>query len=147
MAQGQPPGDPPPSPHGHTIEQIAEALRNHNGIVSTAAKALKVSRQAIDRRISNSATLKAVVIEARSDVVDLAETKLIELIQAGDVRAILFTLRTLGRDRGWAETVDVNVLIEREREKVRDDAIDRGLDPNQAVAEFERIVAENRRRQ
>lgn len=37
--------------------------------------------------------------------VDLAEMKLMELIEAGNTRAIIYALRTQGRDRGWGNGV------------------------------------------
>lgn len=38
---------------------------------------------------------------------DLAESKLLQGVNDGDMRAILFTLETLGKERGWTKRTEV----------------------------------------
>ena len=63
--------------------------------------------------------MEAVRIEARSAIVDLAEKTIVEAMKAGNLNAALYTVKTLGRNRGWNEsaTLNVNVMSESEKEK------------------------------
>ena len=52
--------------------------------------------------------LKQLLVDERDKIVDLAELKNAELVQAGDKDAIKFTLTTLGKRRGYTTQQDVN---------------------------------------
>lgn len=92
-----------------TIEQIEHALRQANGNVSHAARELGVTRWALGQRISRSEHLKQVVTEAREEMVDIAETALRKQIEQGNIAAIIFALKTIGRPRGYVERTEHEV--------------------------------------
>ena len=81
-------------------KKIADALRAEYGNVTATAKALGYCTMTVRRRVNASENLKQVWIESREDVVDIAESKRMELIQAGDWKAIEHALRTWGSSRG-----------------------------------------------
>jgi hypothetical protein len=100
----------------YTAEQVAEALKASAGIQAAAARRLGCGRDTVaaarrlgcDRNtignyIKRYATVRQALEEARDTTIDLAESKLIEKVQAGEWPAIAFTLKTVGRHRGYVE--------------------------------------------
>lgn len=86
-----------------TLEQIKEALEKNNGAVVSAAHSLGIGKTWLYRKINNSKVLQDHLAEIRNDIVDLAECKLREKIEAGDITAIIYTLRSMGKRRGWSQ--------------------------------------------
>lgn len=108
------------TPHGKPVvadDVVAEALATAGGRVSEAARKLGYSKSALYERIAASGTLKRAVELAREEIVDEAEASLRALIKAGDPQAVIFTLRTIGKKRGYiineapAVTVNTNVGV------------------------------------
>ena len=94
-----------------SLRKCALALRKYNGRVSTAAKELGMSFQGLYERIRKNERLQKELQAARDDITDLAEEKLRENIEANDTQAIIFALRCLGKDRGYADKPDVAIGI------------------------------------
>jgi predicted transcriptional regulator len=101
----------PPRPKtakkGVTIEALERALRKAGGLYADAARLLGLSRQTVRDRVEGSARLKAVVAEAREELLDIAESKLVSAIKKGNLGAICFFLRTQGRNRGYVERNEI----------------------------------------
>jgi hypothetical protein len=104
----------------HTVEEYARALREARGLVSQAAANLGVSRQAVTQRMSKHPTLQQARDEAREGMIDDAESALYTAIAERESWAVLFYLKTQGRDRGYVErseehravTGDIRIRIE-----------------------------------
>ena len=90
-----------------TEDQVAEALRSAGGIRSDAAALLKCSPSTIKRYIDRSEALATIAREVVEEVVDLAESKLVDAINDGNLTAIMFYLKTKGKDRGYSERHEV----------------------------------------
>ena len=86
-----------------TDKDIVDALRDGMGIVTQAARKLKMQRTYIHKRIRDSPELKEALEDIREENIDLAESKLFEMIQKGDKIAIIFFLKCMGKKRGWVE--------------------------------------------
>lgn len=86
-----------------TVEQIVNALEKKAGNITEAANALKVTRQALYKRISEDETLQEALVAAREALVDMAESEARKQIKRGNTAIIIFTLKTLGRNRGYVE--------------------------------------------
>jgi len=84
-------------------KRIAEALRKTHGNFMLTAQILKCSRVAVWKRVKESKELQEIVEEEREGVVDIAESALQRAVLNGEAWAIQFTLRNLGRDRGYFE--------------------------------------------
>lgn len=91
-----------------TVKQVAKALEATGGNVSEAARALGVHRTTVHRKIKSSETLQEIVTDARESLVDLAEGKIKSEIKKGNITAIIFTLKTQGKERGWVERHEVS---------------------------------------
>ena len=91
----------------YSEERVIEALQESRGIVSAAARRLGMTRRNLTRRVKDSEKLKEVRDDARNEFCDLAESKLVENVEAGNVPSVLFALKCLGKDRGYVERAEV----------------------------------------
>ena len=86
----------------YTKDQVAEALREGNGILSVAAQILGCHRNTIYNYLEDDPELKDIVEERRETLVDEAEQVLLKKVKEEDIRCVMFVLRTLGRHRGYS---------------------------------------------
>lgn len=87
----------------HTADEYATALRESRGLVSVAARRLGVNRSSVHRAIHNYTSVAEALEDAREATLDLAEGKLWEAVNDGNVDAIKFLLKTIGKGRGYIE--------------------------------------------
>lgn len=86
-----------------TIDQCEQALRASGGFITHAAAKLGVATSTLSERVSKSERLKRVVAETKAEHLDLAESKLIEAMKAGEAWAVCFYLKCQGKERGYIE--------------------------------------------
>jgi predicted transcriptional regulator len=91
-----------------TAEQMATALKNNRGFVSAAARTLGCTPQTVRNYIKRYATVAIARDEAREEMLDVAEANLYKKITSGDTTAIIFTLKTVGKERGYIERQEVS---------------------------------------
>ncbi len=90
----------------YTVAQVAKALRESDGRVSGTAAALKCSRTAVYGYLERYEALAEVTQEARENALDVAEDKLMKLVRAENLTAIIFYLKTQGKQRGYIERAE-----------------------------------------
>lgn len=90
-----------------TTEMIETMLKATAGNVSLAAEKLGVSRMTLYRKINASERLQITLDAEREKLVDMAETALRALILEKNVAAIIFTLKTQGKKRGYIERQEI----------------------------------------
>jgi hypothetical protein len=88
-------------------EMIA-AIQEAHGLVLVAATRLGCSTSTIYRRADRFASVRDALQSAREEIVDLAEAKLYQAVQAGEAWAVTLVLRTLGRRRGYVERQELS---------------------------------------
>ncbi len=93
-----------------TPEQVITAIEKAHGKVLFASKLLKCSRQTIMNYVENYPGVKAALVEARENMLDTAEDKLFKAISKGNMTAILFYLKTQGKQRGYIERQEMTGL-------------------------------------
>ena len=91
----------------YTANQIIDALKEKHGNMSASARFLGCSRNTISRYIDTYPTVKAVYDEERETLIDFAENQLFKQVQEGNITAIIFTLKTIGKSRGYVERQEV----------------------------------------
>jgi len=91
----------------YSEKQIAKVLTECRGMVYVAAQKLDCSPNTLKARLEKSAALQAVQEQAKGYLVDTAELKLAQAIQAGDLGAIKFYLQTQARDRGYVARTEL----------------------------------------
>jgi len=93
--------------NGITAAQAIEAAKNSKGFVTVIAKTLGVSASYVYRLQDKYPTFKQAILEERENNKDIAETKLFDLINEKNPTAIIFYLKTQGKDRGYVERQEV----------------------------------------
>lgn len=88
-------------------EEITVLLTKHFGNISHVARLLGVDRSTLHLRINKSAKLQQIVMDARERMVDDAESALHAAILQRDGWAVCFTLKTIGRTRGYIEKQEI----------------------------------------
>jgi len=123
--RGRPPkrGDPPPGwkQPGHPgvfvesyeVGEIAEALLKCAGILSNAAEELGCKRATLVKYLERHPDLAKVRDHAREVTLDLAESKLVDKIKKGNLGAIIFFLKTQGKQRGYVERQQLQAIPSR----------------------------------
>jgi hypothetical protein len=87
----------------YTDDEMCKALTSFNGMVYLAAKHLGCAPSAIYRRMEKSARVREVVDNSRGELLDVAETALKAAVTAKEGWAVCFTLKTIGKNRGYVE--------------------------------------------
>ncbi len=84
-------------------EKIKTALKATHGNYMLAAKMIGCSRALIWSRVKASPELQNLVNDERAGFVDIAEGALYTATLDGEAWAVQFTLRNLGKERGYVE--------------------------------------------
>jgi len=87
------------------------AIDKQGGLITYIANSMGFSRQAIHKAIKRF-KLEDKLQEARDKVLDLAESKLIEEIQNGNLLAIIFYLKTIGKKRGYIQKQELEADVQ-----------------------------------
>lgn len=92
------------------VDDIEMLIIQHNGNISAVARQLGYkSRGLLYRRINESSTLQAAVIDARETFVDEVESALFNEALDGNVTAQIFIMKAhpAAKRRGWGERQEV----------------------------------------
>lgn len=92
----------------YTVKQVGDALRASAGVRSIAAKKLGCAPTTVSEYIKRHEDLEDLTEEIVQGTIDLAEASLIKHIGDGNLTAIIFYLKTKGRDRGYAERYEMS---------------------------------------
>jgi hypothetical protein len=87
----------------HSVTEIKKALIHAHGFRSIAAALLGMTQRGLNERISQTAELREIADDLNEELLDHAENRLFERIEANDLTAIKFYLRCKGKKRGWSE--------------------------------------------
>jgi transposase-like protein len=96
----------------YTKEQkqaILATYRETLGNLSATCRAHKVSRSTFGEWCKKDPEFAAEVEEVKEEFLDFAEECLVERMRAGDTTAIIFALKSKGKQRGWGEKSEMQV--------------------------------------
>jgi hypothetical protein len=82
--------------------QIIAALEATQGLIYQAARKVGCHADTIYHRARSSPAIREALEEERSKLADMAESKLYAAALQGRPWAVMFVLRTLGKDRGYS---------------------------------------------
>jgi len=88
--------------HDITPQKVNAMIAKERGLLTQVCRSLKIPRTTLTRYIEKHEECLDALETARDAMGDLAERKLYEAIEAGDVRCILFYLSTVQRHRGYS---------------------------------------------
>ena len=97
-------------PSSYKSEDIIAALQRAKGLVGLAADELKCDRKTIYNHINKSAAVRAALESVRGRNLDIAENKLLEAIDRGELAAITYYLSRIGRERGYGDRNELTGL-------------------------------------
>ena len=92
----------------YTTEQIIKALQETNGMVYIAARRLGCTPQTIHNHANKTKAVRDAIEDSRGEVIDAAELKLKQAVMNGESWAVAFTLKTIGKTRGYVERQEVS---------------------------------------
>lgn len=101
-----------------TDDMIIEALKATGGIKTAAVALIKkntgisMDRTTINLRLKKNAKIQEAIAEAEESVLDLAQGSLVKAIKNGNITAIIFYLKTKGKDRGFVEKHEIDSKTE-----------------------------------
>ena len=87
----------------YTPDEVIRAIRETRGTLYLAARNLGCHPNTIRNYLRRYAAVRDAMETERGEAVDAAELALRQAVLQGKPWAIQFTLRTLGRDRGYIE--------------------------------------------
>lgn len=91
----------------HNKKAILKALENTLGVVQPACKITGVSRTQFYHWLKTDAEFKSEVEDIRNIALDFAESQLHGQMKDGNVSAIIFYLKTQGKNRGYVERQEI----------------------------------------
>lgn len=93
------------------FEKVAEVYAKKAGNVSSTCLSLGIDRNTFMNWRSKYPELNQALNEVEESLIDFSESKLLEQIQDGNLTAIIFHLKTKGKNRGYVERVENDVSI------------------------------------
>ena len=94
--------------HRISNTKLEELIVQHKGFVPRICKSAGISRQAFYRRLENYPKLKEKLDASRDEIIDFAESKLIELINEKHYPSIRFYLETQGKHKGYVVKQEID---------------------------------------
>jgi len=100
--------------HEITVNQCAflSEMENNYGNISAACKKIGFTRAAYYKWIAQNPYFKACAKEVEEAQIDRVESKLLKMIDEGNVMGTMFYLKTKGRKRGYVEKVEIDNKLE-----------------------------------
>lgn len=123
----------------YTAQQVIDALKATRGMVYLTAKRLQCNPQTVMNYCKKFPSVAQAKEDARGELLDVAEVKLWMAVQRDEAWAIAFALRTLGRNRGFGDQVNLQIQIQAVAQKV---AAEFGLTAAEVLAEARLLLAE-----
>jgi len=88
---------------------LLSALEQSMGVVSTACETLNISRTNHYKWMKESPEYKQNYDDLSNKALDFAETQLMKMIGKGNTSAVIFFLKTKGKERGYIERQEFKV--------------------------------------
>ena len=85
------------------LRKFSEAVWRHGGNMTEVAAFFGVSRSLVVNRWMKAKPYKQIVSDIKEAILDYAEDALDDQIMNGNILAVMFKLKTLGKSRGYIE--------------------------------------------
>lgn len=92
------------------LKRFVKACKNSGGIITVIATRLQVTRQTVYDFIKNEPATQKYLYDAREEVIDMAEGKLLASINSGEIESAKWFLARKGRHRGYIANPEVQVI-------------------------------------
>lgn len=121
----------------YKAQDVADAITKSKGMITYAAKMLGCNRSTVHSYVNNFEVCREAVSDARAGMLDNAELQLANQIQDGNITAIIFYLKTIGKHRGYIERHDIGLAISPDTLKLANEL---GISESDIVREFEALI-------
>ena len=121
----------------YKAQDVADAITKSKGMITYAAKMLGCNRSTVHSYVNNFDVCREAVDDARAGMLDNAELQLANQIQDGNITAIIFYLKTIGKHRGYIERHDIGLAISPDTLKLANEL---GISESDIVREFEALI-------
>lgn len=91
------------------INRFRDAVKGTGGVLVEIARRYGVSRKTLWQWRKERPELLEIIAEEREEMIDRAESKLLEIIGEGDVSAIKYYLSTQGKERGYTTRTEQKI--------------------------------------
>ena len=88
-------------------QDLVDAIHKYNGNISAVARAFGVTRSTIYSHIEKRPELKDLIQDERESMLDDAESELYKQAKRGNTTALIFMLKTRGKERGYVERQEI----------------------------------------
>lgn len=96
-------------PQKFTPEEVAQALRNHYGILYHAALELGCDRKTVQRYVERYAQLREETHQQQERRLDVGENSLMGAVIDREPWAVALLLKTKGKERGYVERTERDI--------------------------------------
>jgi hypothetical protein len=87
--------------YGLDPKKVCSAIAKAHGSLTKVCEFFRIPRSTMIRYLERNEICREALDHAREDMGDIAESKLFEHIESGDIRCLLFYLSTVHRQRGY----------------------------------------------
>lgn len=87
---------------------LIQAIRDASGNIAGVARRMGCTRKTIYNWIERDKDVAEELHEVRENLLDECEKTLFDIAKQGNLGAIMFILRTIGKDRGYVERSEVD---------------------------------------
>lgn len=94
-------------PKKFTPQQVIDALQKADGILTDAAKSMKMSRQTLYVYMKEHPEVAEAYDQVNEATIDKVESRLLRSCYSGNVTAQIFYLKTKAKHRGYVERQEV----------------------------------------
>nr|DAP11675.1 MAG TPA: Terminase small subunit [Caudoviricetes sp.] len=84
-----------------------KAFAQSRGIIAPACRAIAMTRQSYYNWLENDPAFAEEVEAIRQEQIDTVESALLKKIDVGDTTAVIFYLKTKGKERGYSERTEL----------------------------------------
>lgn len=106
-------------PQKYTTKEIIDALKKTKGAIYLASELLGCHADTIYERAKKSPQVQKTIDSYRGKLLDVAELKLLQAVNNGESWAIAFCLKSIGRDRGYGDRIDLMMQLGLNTETLR----------------------------
>jgi len=91
--------------------EFLKAYEKQGALTVRACKSIHISPATVTKWKKEDGNFSEAMRVIAENNLDIAEAKLMEQIESGNITAIIFFLKTKGKDRGYVERHDINTMI------------------------------------
>lgn len=84
-----------------------KAFEQSRGIIAPACRAISMTRQIYYKWLEDDPSFAEAVEAIRQEQIDTVESALLNKIEDGDTTAVIFYLKTKGKERGYSERTEL----------------------------------------